>query len=89
MSRGNASGTIFTFILGVSVGAVTALLLAPKAGEELRGDIATGVSDGVNQVRSTGKDLNRRAQKIVALAQDHVQDAVEAGQEAYSQAKKA
>ena len=89
MSRGNASGTIFTFILGVSVGAVAALLLAPKAGEELRADIATGVSDGVNQVRSTAKDLNRRAQKIVALAQDHVQDAVEAGQEAYSQAKKA
>jgi gas vesicle protein len=89
MSRGNAPGTIFTFILGVSVGAVAALLLAPKAGEELRDDIATGVSDGVNQVRSAGKDLNRRAQRIVALAQDHVQDAVEAGQEAYSQAKKA
>jgi gas vesicle protein len=89
MSIGNASGTIFTFILGLGIGAVTALLLAPKAGEELRADIATGVSDGVNQVRSTGKDLNRRAQKIVTLAQDHVHDAAEAGQEAYSQAKKA
>ena len=89
MSRGNASGTIFTFILGVSVGAVTALLLAPKAGEELRGDIATGVSAGVSQVRSTAKGLNRRAQNIVALAEDQIQDAVEAGQEAYSQAKKA
>ena len=88
MSRGNASGTIFTFILGLGIGAVTALLLAPKAGEELRADIAAGVSDGVNQVRSTAKDLNRRAQKIVALAQDHVQDAMEAGQKAYSQAKK-
>jgi hypothetical protein len=50
---------------------------------------AAGVSDGVDQVRSAGKDLNRRAQKIVALAQDHVQDAMEAGQAAYSQAKKA
>jgi gas vesicle protein len=89
MPRGNASRTIFTFILGVSVGAVTALLLAPKAGEELRADIAEGVSDGVNQVRTTAKDLNRRAQKTVALAQDHVQDAMEAGREAYSQAKKA
>ena len=89
MSRGNAPGTIFTFIFGVSVGTVAALLLAPKAGGELRDDIATGVSDGVNQVRSAGKDLNRRARKIVALAQNHVQDAVEAGQEALSQAKKA
>jgi gas vesicle protein len=89
MSRGDVPRTIFTFILGVSVGAVTALLFAPKAGEELRADIAAGVSDGVDQVRSAGKDLNRRAQKIVALAQDHVQDAIEAGQAAYSQGKKA
>jgi gas vesicle protein len=89
MSRGDAARTMFTFILGVSVGAVTALLLAPKVGEELRADIAAGVSDGVDQVRSAGKDLNRRAQKIVALAQDRVQDALEAGQAAYSQAKKA
>jgi gas vesicle protein len=89
MSRGDVPGTIFTFILGVTVGAVTALLLAPKAGEELRADIAAGVSDGVDQVRSAGKDLKRGARKIVALAQDHVQDAMEAGQAAYSQAKKA
>ena len=89
MIRDHKVETILTFVLGAGVGAVTALLLAPKAGEELRADIATGVSDGVNQVRSTAKDLNRRAQKIVALAQDHVQDAMEAGQAAYSQAKKA
>ena len=89
MSRGNASGTIFTFILGVSVGAVTALLLAPKAGEELRGGIATGLSAGVSHVRSAGKDLNRRARKTVALAKDHVQDAIVARDKAFSQAKKA
>src|ERR1035437_4993173 len=89
MIRDHKVETILTFVLGAGVGAVAALLLAPKAGEELRGDIADGVSDGVNRVRGTGKDLKRRTQKIVALAQDHVQDAVEAGQEAYSQAKKA
>jgi hypothetical protein len=33
--------------------------------------------------------LNRRVQKIVALAQNHVHSAIEAGQAAYSQAKKA
>jgi gas vesicle protein len=89
MIREHKVETILTFVLGAGVGAVTALLLAPKAGEELRDDIADGVSDGVNRVRSAGKDLKRRAQKIAALAQDHVQDAVETGQEAYSQAKKA
>ena len=89
MIRDHKVETILTFALGAGVGAVIALLFAPKAGEELRDDIADGVSDGINRVRTTGKDLKRRTQKIVALAQDHVQDAVEAGQEAYSQAKKA
>ena len=88
MTKADAPGIILTFILGVGVGAIAALLLAPKAGEELRSDIAEGVSDGINRVRGTCKDLKRRAQKIVGLAQDHVQDAMEAGQKAYSQAKK-
>ena len=82
-------GTILTFILGAGVGAVAALLLAPETGKELRDDIAEGVSDGVHQVRSTGKDLKRRAQKLVNLAQDQVQDVMAAGQNAYSHAKKA
>jgi gas vesicle protein len=89
MSRDHWSGTILPFILGVGVGSVAALLFAPKAGEELRGNIAEGVSDGVNQLRSTGKDLKQQAQKLVGLAKDHVQDAMEAGNNAYSQAKNA
>jgi gas vesicle protein len=88
MTRDHKVGTILIFALGAGIGAAAALLLAPKAGEELRADIADGVSDGVDQARSTGKDLKRRAQKIVALAQDHVQDAIEAGQESYNQANK-
>jgi gas vesicle protein len=42
MTRGNAPRTIFTFILGIGVGALAALLFAPKAGEELRDDIGPG-----------------------------------------------
>ena len=57
MTRERKVGTILSFVLGAAAGAVTALLLPPKSGTELRGDIAEGVSDGVNQVRSSGKDL--------------------------------
>ncbi len=89
MTRDNWPGTILTFVLGVSAGAAAALLFAPKAGEELREDIAEGVSDGINQVRSTGKDLKRRAQKVVTVAQDHVHDALDAGQDAYKHSKNA
>jgi len=76
MRRDRISTPILAFALGAGLGAVVALLLAPKAGEELRDDIAEGVTDGVNQVRSTGRDLKRRAQKLVDVAKDHVQDAI-------------
>jgi gas vesicle protein len=89
MRRDRIPGTILTFALGAGIGAVVALLLAPKSGEELRGDIADGVNDGVNQVRSSGRDLKRRAQKVMDLAKDQVQDAIDAGDRAYSQAKNA
>lgn len=74
-------------MLGVGAGSVATLLIASKAGEELRGDIAECVSDGVKQIRDTGKDLRQRAQKVVGSAKGHVQDAIEAGDKAYTEAK--
>lgn len=88
MMNDHKAKTLITFVLGAAVGAVAALLLAPEAGAALRGDIAAGASHGWKKARSTANNLNRRTQKIVALAQDEVQDAIEAGQDAYSQAKK-
>ena len=48
MIRGHKVGTILTFALGAGVGAAAALLLAPKSGEELRGDIVAGATDGAD-----------------------------------------
>ena len=89
MTRERKVGSILSFVLGAAAGAVTALLLAPKSGAELRGEIAEGVNDGLNQVRSSGKDLKHRAQKLVSSAKARVEDAVDAGQVAYDQAKNA
>jgi gas vesicle protein len=89
MNRKQIPGTILTFAVGAGIGAAVALLFAPKSGEELRGDIADGVNDSVNQVRSTSRDLKRRAQRVVDMAKDQVQDAIEAGDSAYNQAKRA
>jgi gas vesicle protein len=91
MKRNGMPGTILPFAVGLGVGAAVALLLAPKAGEQLRNDISEGVNDGVNQIRSTGKELKRRVQRLADTAQDQVdrvQDAIEAGENAYSQAAK-
>ncbi len=91
MKRNGIPGTILPFAVGLGVGAAVALLFAPKAGEELRNDISEGVNDGVNQIRSTGKELKRKVQRLADTAQDQVdrvQDAIEAGENAYSQAAK-
>ena len=89
MNRKQVPGAIATFAVGAGIGAALALLFAPKSGEELRGNIADGVNDGVNQVRSTGRDLKRRAQRAVDVAKDQVQDAIDAGDSAFNQAKRA
>jgi gas vesicle protein len=84
-------GTVLPFAVGLGVGAAVALLFAPKAGEELRSDITEGVNDGANQLRNTGKELKRKVQRLADAAQDQVdrvQDAIEAGETAYSQASK-
>jgi gas vesicle protein len=51
----------FCFVLGGVVGAVVALLLAPKSGRELRGDIADATRKGVDRARETGASARVKA----------------------------
>ena len=51
----------FCFVLGGLVGAVAALLLAPKSGRELRGDIADVTRKGVDRARESGAAARVRA----------------------------
>lgn len=87
MNNNETSKRVFSFIAGLSIGAVVAALWAPKAGVDLRGDISDGVADGVESVRRTGKNLKGKVQKFAANAKDRVEEAVDAGTDAYHQAK--
>jgi gas vesicle protein len=89
MTKDDATVAFLGFVLGVGVGAVSALLLAPKAGEELRDDIAGAVSDGVEHIRGQAKGLKRRAEKLVDAAKDQVQTVLNEGEIAHKKAKKA
>lgn len=81
--------SIVPFVLGMGLGAVAALILAPKAGKDLRNDIGESVSGGAEYLGSSSKELKQRIGEVVAQAQDNVHEAFEAGQNAYRQAKNA
>ena len=49
------------FLIGAGIGAVTAMLFAPKVGSELRSDIADATRKGLDYARDTGRDLGERA----------------------------
>lgn len=56
------TGTRLTFfIAGAAIGAVAALLFAPKSGRELREDLADATRKGVDRARETGSQLSTRA----------------------------
>ena len=55
-------GTQLTcFAIGATLGAVVALLFAPKSGRELREDLADATRKGVDRARETGSQLSARA----------------------------
>src|ERR1700689_153837 len=69
--------------IGVGVGAVLGILFAPKSGEEIRDDIANTVPDGVDEVRARAAKTVRGARRFVNDAKERIDEAVEAGTEAY------
>ena len=60
--RDSDVGTRLTyFVIGATVGAVVALLFAPKSGRELREDLADATRKGVDRARETGSQLSAKA----------------------------
>jgi gas vesicle protein len=89
MKDNRGAGRFVTFAVGLGVGTVAALLFAPKAGEDLRDEIAEGATDRMNQARSAVRKIGKRTQAFVDQANNQINDAVEAGESAYNNAKKA
>src|SRR5687768_3322259 len=60
--RGDSVSTRLTYLLiGGGIGAVIALLFAPKSGQELRGDIADVTRKGIDKSREAAQQLGDRA----------------------------
>src|SRR5918912_1434188 len=81
--RESDAGTRLTyFVIGATVGAVVALLFAPKSGRELREDLADATRKGVDRARETGAQLSTRAGEYYDTASTRVVELASSAREA-------
>ena len=74
---------ISALCIGLGVGAILGILFAPKSGEETRDDIAGTVNEGIDEVRARTAKAARTARQFADQTREQVNDAIEAGAEAY------
>lgn len=60
-SGDNISTRLTYLLIGGGIGAILALLFAPKSGHELRGDIADATRKGIDRSREAAHHLGERA----------------------------
>lgn len=82
------------FVLGAMIGAVTALLFAPRSGVETRNLIASKAREGADLVASRAKivaektsDYMERGKDILQQQRSSLSAAVDAGKQAYREEK--
>jgi gas vesicle protein len=63
-SSENISTKLTFFLVGAGIGAVLALLFAPKSGEELRNDIADATRKGIDKSREAAQQLGTKASEV-------------------------
>jgi len=69
------------------VGAIVGMVWAPKSGEETRALLREKAQDGIDEVAAQGKKVARRAQRATDSAKEFVNEAIDAGQSAYREAR--
>ena len=96
----SSATTKLTYLLiGGGIGAILALLFAPKSGEELRGDIADATRKGIEKSKETAALVGERAgdyyevtrekaKEAVASTKNPFSAAIDAGKEAYQEEKR-
>lgn len=70
MANQRGKDIIVGAIAGTVLGAVTALLLAPKSGKELRKDIAEGVQQVSEKTQTVAKQIGTQTTELFGKAKD-------------------
>ncbi len=77
----NISARLTYFLVGAGIGAVLALLFAPKSGEELRSDIADATRKGIDRSKEAAQQLGTKAGELYENARETAGDYYEATRE--------
>jgi gas vesicle protein len=72
MARCGIAAKVGFFVAGVGIGALLALLLAPKTGEQTRKLIAKKVEEGKDYVASRGREFRGQAEELVEKGKERV-----------------
>ncbi len=90
MSESKGTNHLTYLLLGVGVGAVVALILAPQSGEETRRYIAGKAEEGKDyvagksrQVRKQAEGFAAKSRELLMKGKERVAGAVQAGKQTY------
>lgn len=94
MSENNGASKVAFFLAGMGIGAILALLFAPKSGKETREYIVQKAGEGREFVTTKGRELRKQAEEtvdkakeVVAKQKEQLSAALEAGKQAYQEEK--
>jgi gas vesicle protein len=87
MMRRNWPEISSAFAIGLGVGAIVSMMWAPKSGEQTRALLREKARDGIDQAVAQGKKVARRARRATDTAKEFINQAVDAGQSAYREAR--
>ncbi|HVB56536.1 MAG TPA: YtxH domain-containing protein [Candidatus Acidoferrales bacterium] len=83
MAEKNTPGGLLAFLIGLGMGTVMAILYAPQPGDETRELISQAVKHGKEYVSDATQQFKSEIGISVAGVKDKLQDAMEAGKNAY------
>lgn len=94
MSDNNGASKVAFFLAGLGIGAILALLFAPKSGKETRDFLTRKAEEGKDYVTTRGEELRQQAgdlvekgKDLVAKQKEKLSAALEAGKQAYQEEK--
>jgi len=94
MSDNNGASKLAFFLAGMGIGAILALLFAPKSGKETREYIVQKAGEGKGFVTAKGREYRKQAEEtvekareLVAKQKEQLSAALEAGKQAYQEEK--